>query len=63
VSKLKVIVFDHISAESQIRKQIQRIYWRIFDGGYHYLTETEWDKAIDEAGLQIEKKSYIRYFV
>lgn len=55
VSSNKVVIFDHIASDlPQIRK-IQNFYWKVFDGGYNYLTKAEWEKAIDQAGLRIEK--------
>lgn len=55
VSSGKVIIFDHIASDFPQRRKIQNFYWRVFDGGYNYLTKAEGEEAIDQAGLRIEK--------
>ncbi len=54
VSGKYVIVYDHIKSDNFFIGSIQNIYWRIFDGGFHYLTSSQWDEVLDK--FQIIKK-------
>lgn len=46
VTKDKIIIYDHISHDSIFFKSIQLLYWKIFDGGLTYPTESEWKEKL-----------------
>jgi ubiquinone/menaquinone biosynthesis C-methylase UbiE len=42
-----VIIFDHIKSEKfTLWRYIQTLYWKIMDGGFQYLTASEWNDVL-----------------
>jgi len=58
VSSEKVIVFDHVRSENKFKATLQMAYWKVFDGGEHYLTLSEWHKHLRDSDLVIEKVDF-----
>ena len=47
VAKRQVVIYDHMkSGERGVVRAVQELYWRVFDGGYQYLTSGEWEAAL-----------------
>jgi ubiquinone/menaquinone biosynthesis C-methylase UbiE len=49
----KVIIFDHVKSSNKLKAGLQILYWRLFDGGEHYLTLSEWSEHLRLAELEI----------
>lgn len=49
VAKRHVVIFDHIkSEENAVLRAAQELYWRVLDGGYQYITASEWGLVLRE---------------
>jgi len=48
VTKKHIIVFDHIKSSQTLYRSVQENYWKIFDGGCNYQTESEWETALKD---------------
>lgn len=47
VARHQVVIFDHVKSEKSIFiKAMQCLYWRVFDGGHQYLTDSEWEAVL-----------------
>jgi len=46
VARSHVVIFDHLRSERSFKRHVQGAYWRIFDGGFQYLTAAEWDELL-----------------
>lgn len=57
VSREAIIIFDHISNESIVPRNLQKIYWKIFDGGETYPNTLEWKQALRD----FKVKKYFRF--
>lgn len=55
VAKENIVIFDHVKSDSKAKAMIQKLYWRIFDGGEHYLTYQQWTRIFAEYNLVILK--------
>jgi len=54
VTRSRLIILDHVRSERTLTGAIQSAYWRIFDGGCNYLTNTQWRHLLDD--LSIERR-------
>jgi SAM-dependent methyltransferase len=49
VARHQVVIFDHVKSEKSIFiNAIQCLYWRIFDGGHQYLTDSKWKAVLKD---------------
>lgn len=46
VARKYVVIYDHIKSSAPWMRMIQEYYWRIFDGGTHYLDEDAWKETL-----------------
>jgi SAM-dependent methyltransferase len=46
VARSHVVIFDHLRSEQYGKQRVQGLYWRVFDGGFRYLTAPEWDALL-----------------
>jgi len=51
VARDSVIIFDHVVNKNVIIAKIQKLYWRFFDGGFHYQNEKQWATALNGRSL------------
>jgi SAM-dependent methyltransferase len=51
VARDSVIIFDHVVNKNVIIAKIQKLYWRFFDGGFHYQNEKQWAAALNGRSL------------
>lgn len=42
VTRSTLIILDHLRTDDWITGAIQNTYWRLFDGGCNYLTQSQW---------------------
>jgi SAM-dependent methyltransferase len=57
-----IIFYESCAWEGQPFKTISRLYWKITDGGYEYLTLNEWKRRFQLQVLdEIKGSSFIRY--
>ena len=46
VTRQKIIIYDHVRNENPILYTIQKIYWKMFDGGEVYPSEENWSQEL-----------------
>lgn len=52
VSKKYVIIFDHVVSDNKFIAFLQNLYWNLFDGGFNYLTNSEWNKLLANCSIK-----------
>jgi SAM-dependent methyltransferase len=57
VSKQSIVIFDHVKSSSRFWSSIQSTYWRLADGGHHYLTRSEWSTVLAGRPVEVELRT------
>ena len=52
VTRSKLIILDHLRSERALPGTIQRTYWRFFDGGCNYLSQSQWEDLLQNLHIQ-----------